>query len=63
MPVSGGVDNVFDADPERINAGQIQTIAASSGGGQTVLDGAGSTSAGYYDVLGRRYFVNVKLRF
>ncbi|MBK9251521.1 MAG: TonB-dependent receptor [Proteobacteria bacterium] len=57
-----GIDNLFDRQPERVGAGQIQTIAALNGGGQTVLSGAASTSAGYYDVLGRRYFVNLKMR-
>ena len=60
--ISGGIDNLFDTEPERVGAGQIQTIAATSGGGTTVLNGSGSTNAGYYDVLGRRYFVNLKLR-
>ena len=61
--VSGGIDNLFNTDPERVGAGQIQNIAAVNGGGTTVLNGVGSTSAGYYDVLGRRYFINVKLHF
>jgi outer membrane receptor protein involved in Fe transport len=61
--ISGGVDNLFDTDPERIGAGQVFTIAAFSGGGSTVTNGSGSTNAGYYDVLGRRYFVNAKVRF
>lgn len=63
LSFSGGVDNLFDKQPERIGAGQVQNIAAVNGGGTTVLNGSGSTSAGYYDVLGRRYFVNVKMRF
>jgi len=61
--ISGGVDNLFDREPERVGAGQIQTITAANGGGTTVLNGSGSTNAQYYDVLGRRYFVNLKLRF
>jgi outer membrane receptor protein involved in Fe transport len=61
--VSGGVDNLFDRQPERINAGNIQTITAANGGGTTVLNGSASTDAQYYDVLGRRYFINVKLSF
>jgi outer membrane receptor protein involved in Fe transport len=62
--ISGGIDNLFDRDPPKIGAGQIQTIAATSGGGQTILDGAANVSqAGFYDVLGRRYFVNLKMRF
>jgi outer membrane receptor protein involved in Fe transport len=64
LAISGGIDNLFDKEPPRIGAGQIQPIAAASGGGQTILDGAANvTQAGFYDVLGRRYFVNVKLRF
>lgn len=63
LGVTFGIDNLFDTDPERVGAGQIQNIGATSGGGTTVLSGAGSTVAQYYDVLGRRYFLNVKLRF
>jgi outer membrane receptor protein involved in Fe transport len=62
--ISGGIDNLFDRDPPRVGAGQIQTIAPTNGGGQTILDGAANTqNAGYYDVLGRRYFINFKMRF
>ena len=61
--LTGGVDNLFDRKPERVGAGQVQNIAAVNGGGQTVLNGSGSTSAAYYDVLGRRYFLNAKMRF
>jgi outer membrane receptor protein involved in Fe transport len=61
--ISGGVDNLFDRAPERVGAGQVQTIAPSSGGGQTILDGAANTFARYYDVLGRRYYLNLKLQF
>ena len=61
--ISGGIDNLFDREPERVGAGQIQTIAPSSGGGQTILDGAANTFARYYDVLGRRYFLNLKMQF
>ncbi|MET0280192.1 MAG: TonB-dependent receptor [Steroidobacteraceae bacterium] len=63
LSVSAGIDNLFDRDPERVGAGQIQTITAANGGGSVVLNGSGSTNAQYYDVLGRRYFLNVKLRF
>ncbi len=63
LAVSGGVDNLLNKDPNRVGAGQIVNIAAGDGGGTTVFNGSGSTSAGYYDVLGRRYFVNLKLRF
>jgi outer membrane receptor protein involved in Fe transport len=58
-----GIDNLFDRQPNRVGAGQVTTITAANGGGTTVLDGAASTSSGYYDVLGRRYFLNVKLRY
>jgi iron complex outermembrane recepter protein len=61
--ISGGVDNLFDRQPERVGAGQVQNIAAINGGGSTVINGSGSTNAGFYDVLGRRYFVNFKFQF
>lgn len=63
LSLTAGVDNLFDRDPARVGAGQVQTITAANGGGTTVLNGSGSTNAQYYDVLGRRYFLNVKLRF
>jgi len=58
-----GIDNLFDRQPERTGWGQVVNVAAVNGGGQVVYNGAGSTSAQYYDVLGRRYFMNLKLRF
>jgi iron complex outermembrane receptor protein len=61
--ISGGIDNLFNTDPERVGAGQVFTIAPFSGGGSTVTNGSGTTSAGYYDVLGRRFFVNAKVSF
>jgi len=63
LSLSAGIDNLFDREPERIGAGQIQNIAAVNGGGQTVINGSGSTSAGHYDVLGRRYFVSLRAQF
>ncbi len=63
LGISGGIDNLLDRDPERVGAGQIQSIGATSGTGNTIIDGVGSTFPAYYDVLGRRYFVNLKLRF
>jgi outer membrane receptor protein involved in Fe transport len=58
-----GVDNLFDRQPERYGAGQVVNIAPINGGGTRTYSGAGSTVASLYDVLGRRYFMNVKLRF
>ncbi|MCC6202770.1 MAG: TonB-dependent receptor [Gammaproteobacteria bacterium] len=61
--VSGGIDNLFDRQPNRVGAGQVFNISAANGGGQTITNGSGSTSSGYYDVLGRRYFINIKVRY
>jgi iron complex outermembrane receptor protein len=63
LAISGGIDNLFDTQPNRVGAGAVTNILAASGGGSTVVNGSGSTNAGYYDVLGRRYFLNLKLRF
>jgi outer membrane receptor for ferrienterochelin and colicin len=64
IAISGGVDNLFNREPEKIGIGQITNIAATSGGGTTIADGVASNPLpGYYDVLGRRYYVNVKLTF
>lgn len=62
LSLSGGIDNLFDQQPERVGAGQVINIAAAQGGGSVITNGAGSTNAGYYDVLGRRYFLNLKWR-
>jgi outer membrane receptor protein involved in Fe transport len=48
--VTLGIDNLFDRDPNRVGAGPFD-------------NGAGDTVAGYYDVLGRRYFGGIKLTF
>ena len=64
IAISGGVDNLFNRDPEKIGAGQITNIASTSGGGTTIADGVASNPLpGYYDVLGRRYYVTVKMTF
>jgi iron complex outermembrane recepter protein len=64
LTVSGGVDNLFNREPEKIGIGQVTNIAATSGGGTTIADGVASNPLpGYYDVLGRRYFLNLKLSF
>jgi len=64
IAISGGVDNLFNREPEKIGAGQVTNIAATSGGGTTIADGVASNPLpGYYDVLGRRYFVQVKMSF
>src|SRR5690606_12538383 len=63
LSLSAGLDNLFDREPERIGAGQSQNIASVNGRGHTGLNGSGSTSAAIYDVLGRRYFVNLRARF
>ncbi len=50
-----GVENLFDKDPEITNSNPT------AGGSFTT--GQGTTLPGYYDVLGRRYFVGFKARF
>jgi outer membrane receptor for ferrienterochelin and colicin len=45
-----GIDNLLDRDPNRVGAGPAN-------------NGAGNTMAGFYDVLGRRYYAGVRLRF
>ena len=53
----GGVDNVLDARPIRTGAdtGQLNVALPNPG--------TGSTNTGYYDVLGRRFFVGVKMTY
>jgi iron complex outermembrane recepter protein len=46
-----GVDNLFDRQPP--------VVGAQPG----ITDGAGSTNASVYDVLGRRYYLSVKAKF
>jgi iron complex outermembrane receptor protein len=50
LAVRLGIDNLFDADPE-ITFADATTTAK------------GSTNAGFYDVLGRRWYVGVNYRF
>ena len=63
LSLSGGIDNLLDTPPERVGAGQVVNRLAINGGGSIVTNGNGSTVANYYDVLGRRYFINLKLRY
>ncbi len=51
VQLRGGIDNVFDIDPEIVGENPGVTAAA------------GTTNAQYYDVLGRRYFLSVQLDF
>ena len=51
LAVRAGVDNVFDKEPP--------VVGANPG----VNNAMGSTMPGYYDVLGRRYYVGAKARF
>src|SRR5690606_41384979 len=51
-----GVDNLFDRDPER-------TFPQAPG--QSLASGTawGSTNAGFYDILGRRYYAGMSFEF
>jgi iron complex outermembrane receptor protein len=50
-----GIENLLDQDPE--------IIARNNAAGAAFSTGQGTTLPGYYDVLGRRYFVGFKARF
>jgi outer membrane receptor protein involved in Fe transport len=50
LRVTAGIDNLFDRDPNAVGAGPAD-------------DGAGNTMPGFYDVLGRRYYAALRLRF
>ncbi|MEJ0039759.1 MAG: hypothetical protein WDO68_27580 [Gammaproteobacteria bacterium] len=50
-----GIENLLDKDPQITNYNPSAGTAFNSG--------QGTTNAGYYDVLGRRYFVGFKTRF
>lgn len=50
-----GIENLLDKDPEITNSNPTP--------GGTFTTGQGTTLPGYYDVLGRRYFVGFKARF
>jgi outer membrane receptor protein involved in Fe transport len=51
VTVRGGIDNLLDQDPEIV------------GYNPGVTNAKGSTSAGFYDPLGRRYYVAVEMNF
>ncbi len=52
-----GVDNLFDAQPEITGANIAATAGAVASSGQ------GTTNEGFYDALGRRFYVGLKARF
>jgi iron complex outermembrane receptor protein len=54
MELRGGIDNLLDEEPRIIGANPV-------GGGATT--NAGVTNAQYYDILGRRAYVGLKMRF
>ncbi len=51
LTVRGGIDNLFNTDPEVV------------GRNPGVTNANGSTSPGFYDVLGRRYYIAVQMSF
>ncbi|HLB30535.1 MAG TPA: TonB-dependent receptor [Gammaproteobacteria bacterium] len=73
----GGIDNIINFEPEITTAtagypAGTTTLSAVCGSAPGCLNptsfslpgpGAGTTSAGFYDTLGRRFFVGVKARF
>jgi outer membrane receptor protein involved in Fe transport len=71
----GGINNLFDSDPEVINAtvgyptGTDRSVCGSAPGcvnpgGPSLGDPSlGVTNAGYYDGFGRRFFVGLKASF
>ncbi|MET0282600.1 MAG: TonB-dependent receptor [Steroidobacteraceae bacterium] len=76
LSVRAGVDNVFNFQPRITGASagypagtDLAAVCAAAPGCQAptgyslASSGAGTTSPGYYDVLGRRYFLGLKARF
>lgn len=76
ITVRGGITNLFDTSPEitgrETGYGPGTDLTAVCGGAsgcvnpssyELATSGAGTTSPGYYDVLGRRFFVGVKASF
>lgn len=51
-----GIDNLFDKDP-------VITGAQTDYQGNIPTSGQGTTEAGFYDILGRRFFVGMKATF
>jgi len=71
-PARTGIANGYPYNPSLTPAQNADAMAAVCGGAPGCVNptayslpnsGAGSTSGGYYDVLGRRYFVGLKARF
>ena len=56
-----GIENLFDRQPEI--TGQTPGTAGGPLVGTPASSGAGSTYAGAYDVLGRRFYIGLKARF
>jgi outer membrane cobalamin receptor len=77
VAVRGGITNLFDTEPEVVgastgrpvgtNLGSVCSDLGSPPGCQNPfsysLPGAGSYQPGYYDTLGRRFFVGMSLQF
>ncbi|HEU4618412.1 MAG TPA: hypothetical protein VFV10_10245, partial [Gammaproteobacteria bacterium] len=77
ISVRGGITNLFDTEPEVVgastgypigtNLGSVCADLGSPAGCQNPfgysLPGSGSYQPGYYDTLGRRFFVGMNVRF
>ncbi|HEX7081797.1 MAG TPA: TonB-dependent receptor [Gammaproteobacteria bacterium] len=73
MSLRGGITNLFDTDPELVGAdagyppgtdlGAVCNGAPGCIPPTTSLSNPGTIDAGYYDTLGRRYFLGLAVRF
>jgi len=76
VTIRGGITNLFDVSPKitgrETGYAPGSDLTAVCGGApgcvnptapQLASTGAGITSPGYYDVLGRRFFIGMKARF
>jgi iron complex outermembrane receptor protein len=54
-----GIDNLFDREPERV----FPNYNTTAGPAFSIDDGGGETASNFYDILGRRYYVGMKVSF
>jgi outer membrane receptor protein involved in Fe transport len=64
LQLRGGIQNLLDTEPAVTGHtssvylnGQLQTLGSNMG------SGGPTTNAGYYDALGRRFYIGLKARF
>ena len=63
LSLRGGIDNLFDEDPPVVGRDPGTNPALGCPGSPNCNNNSANTNAQYYDILGRRAYVALKMNF